>query len=66
MNIMHQHRDVAYFGKTGHIQTFRDRCHGQFKALHDVEISALDTAAAIRAADAERIDGVESGESAAK
>jgi hypothetical protein len=32
---------------TGHIQTFRDCCHGQFKALHDVEISALDTAVAI-------------------
>jgi hypothetical protein len=35
---------------TGDIQTFRDRCHGQSKALHDVEIRALDTGAAIRAA----------------
>ena len=33
---------------TGDIQTFRDRCHGQSKALHDVEIR--DTGAATRAA----------------
>jgi hypothetical protein len=37
-------------GMTHHVQRFRVRYFGRFEPLHDVEISARDTATAIRAA----------------